>query len=409
MKRHIAVEGGGFSGLAAAYELFNHGFAVMVLEARQRVGGRVWSIELPNGAIVELGGEWISSADKNAFKMARRLDLTLVQTGVDFRIRNVVNEPPVSRDDQRKTIQIAAESLAAMDKSLLNQSNVVEFLDDLPVSKSQRTLLSSRLQGSFGADLHDIALRMLGQFSIGESRDYYRIAAGNQSLATTLATRLPDVRLGDVATAVTHHQNGASIKGEAAHGAFDIDADAVILAIPVKRLADIESSPILPQAIGDAISSVPMGVAAKLVIGTQNSPPLFAVQDVEMPYWCWTGRGESGVPKSAVTAFCGSGQAQHRLSTDSDDPSIWFSKLQAANPDLDFVDDPIMVDWSQDEWARGCYSAFDNRAADLIPFLSQHVGRIFFAGEHTAVESGTMEGALASGLNAARQISEVFR
>ena len=78
-------------------------------------------------------------------------------------------------------------------------------------------------------------------------------------------------------------------------------------------------------------------------------------------------------------------------------------------PDLSFVNDPIMVDWSQDEWARGCYSAFDNRATDLIPFLAQPVGRIFFAGEHTAVASATMEGALASGLQAARQISEVLR
>ncbi len=59
--KHIAVVGAGFAGLAAAFELVNSGFAVTVLEARQRVGGRVWSTKLANGAIVELGGEWISS------------------------------------------------------------------------------------------------------------------------------------------------------------------------------------------------------------------------------------------------------------------------------------------------------------------------------------------------------------
>lgn len=409
MQVHIAIVGGGFAGLAAAYELFNFGFAVTVLEARQRVGGRVWSTNLPNGAIVELGGEWISSGDQTVIKMANRLDLPLVQLGVDFKIRNVVNGPTVSPDDQRKTAQIATKTLASMDKTTIAQSTLGEFLDDLPVSEPQRTLLISRLQGSFGVDLHDIALRMLGDYSIGETRDYYRVATGNQSMAKAMAAQLPDVRLGHAVSDIAHHRSGVSIKGESVRSSFNIEVDAAILAVPVKPLNKLKFNPVLPQAIAEAISSVPMGVAAKLVNGTRNSPPLRAIQDVEMPYWCWTGKGEEGIPRSAVTAFCGSKQAQHNLATNSNDPSIWLDKLQSAMPELDFVNDPIMVDWSQDEWAGGCYSAFDNKATDLIPLLSEPVGRIFFAGEHTAVDSATMEGALASGLHAARQVGEVFR
>jgi predicted NAD/FAD-dependent oxidoreductase len=223
-----------------------------------------------------------------------------------------------------------------------------------------------------------------------------------------MAVQLPDVRLGHGITTITHHPGGVSIKGKAAHGAFEVEADAIILAMPVKRLAELKFNPALPQATVKAISSVRMGIAAKMAIGTRISPPLRAIQDVEVPYWCWTGIGEGDVPRSALTAFCGSKEAQQNLATNSYDPSIWFNKLQSANPDLDFVGDPILVDWSQDEWARGCYSAFDNRATDLIPLLTVPVGRLFFAGEHTAVESGTMEGALASGLRAAEQIGEVL-
>ena len=302
MKTHIAVVGGGFAGLAAAHELFNFGFEVTVLEARQRVGGRVWSTKLPNGAIAELGGEWISSGDQNLFKMAKRFKLSMIKMGVDFRTRSVVNGPVVSPEDQRKAVKIARESLVTMDKKVTAKSTVGEFLDDLTVSEPQRMLLISRLQGSFGADLHDIALRMLGGFSLGESGDYYRIETGNQSLAKAMAGALPDVRLGHVVAAVDHHPGGAAVQCGAANDAFLVEADAVLLAIPVKRLAKLEFNPSLPQAAEEAISSVPMGVAAKLVVGIDNAPPLFAVQDMDMPYWCWTGKGEGGTTRSAVTS-----------------------------------------------------------------------------------------------------------
>jgi len=364
---------------------------------------------LANGAIVESGGEWISSGEENVFRMARRLDLPLVQLGLDFKIRKVLNGAAVSPGDQRKATRIASNILAAMDRTAIARSTLGEFLDDLPLSEPQRALLKARLQGSFGADLGTIALRMVGEYSLGESNIYYRVATGNQSLAEAMAAQLPEVRLGHVVSAVTYHQNGASIKGRAAKSAFDIEADAVLLAIPVTRLTELEFNPVLPQAIAEAISSVSMGVAAKLAVGIQNPPPLRAIQDVEMPYWGWTGNGEKGVRRSAVTAFCGSKLAQQNLATNNGDPLIWLNKLRSAMPDLEFVNEPIMVDWSQDEWARGCYSAFDNKATDMIPLLSQPVGRIFFAGEHSVEYSATMEGALASGQQATEQIGEVLR
>ncbi len=109
---------------------------------------------------------------------------------------------------------------------------------------------------------------------------------------------------------------------------------------------------------------------------------------------------------TAVTAFCGSTQAQQNLATNSNNPKTWLNQLQSANPDLEFVNEPIMVDWSQDDLARGCYSAFDNPATDIIPQLAKPIGRLFFASEYTDQDSATMEGALASGLRAAREVME---
>lgn len=405
---HIVVVGGGFAGLAAAYELTHCGFAVTVLEARNRVGGRVWSTEMPNGATVELGGEWIAANEQNFLNLAKRFNLPLVRLSVNFRIREVVNGPSVSPDDQRRAHRIAIETLRGMDEATVSRSTIAEFLEGLPLSRPQATLLRARLQGSFGTDLRHIALRMVGEYSLGESNSFYRVASGNQSLADAMAAQLPDVRLGHAVEVVVHHQYGIAAMGSTFDNAFAVEADAVVLALPIKPLSKIEFDPPLPAAVEQAISNAPMGVAAKLAVGTRNPPPLRAIQDVQAPYWCWTGNGQGDVARSVVTAFCGSRQAQRNLATDSGDPSIWLNKLQSANPDVDFAGDPILVDWSLDIWAGGCYSAFDNAATDQIPHLTTPVGRLFFAGEHTVEDSGTMEGALTSGLHVARQIDEVL-
>ena len=79
--RTVVVVGAGFAGLSAAMELHDLGFEVRVLEARERVGGRVWSTTLTNGAVVELGAEWIMADDLAVQEAAARFEVDLVETG----------------------------------------------------------------------------------------------------------------------------------------------------------------------------------------------------------------------------------------------------------------------------------------------------------------------------------------
>jgi hypothetical protein len=152
-----------------------------------------------------------------------------------------------------------------------------------------------------------------------------------------------------------------------------------------------------------------MGIAAKITVASSERPTLRAYHDVETPYWCWAGKGGDGKVRKVITAFCGSLQPQEKLATNSGEPAVWFNKLKSANPDLDFEGEPVMVDWSKDKWARGSYSAFSNQAADNIPYLTKSVESVFFAGEHTADNSATMDGAIESGLRAANQVHEELR
>lgn len=404
----IAVVGAGFAGLAAAFELHSQGYQVVVLEARQRVGGRVWSRRLPNDVIVEMGAEWIAADDATVIELAQRLDVPLAEVGVDFMLRDVVGGTAVSYPDQQDALRIMADELAAMDKTIIVQTTISQFLDRLPISQAQRTIITKRLQGSLALSLDQLALRMLesDEFAINETRHYYRFAQGNQSLAQALAAKLTDVRLGHAITAVSYQPDRVTLQGKNDAGTFFLTVNAVILTVPITILQSFSFIPPLPDPIKAAIDCIPMGVAAKIAAGTTTQPPLRAIQDVVHPYWCWTGKGGDETVRQAVTAFCGSHEAQRNLATNSNDPSTWFQQLQAANPDVTFCTPPMLVDWSQDEWSRGCYAAFDNPASNAFPLLSQPVGPLFFAGEHTAKQAGTMEGALASGLRAVKQLLE---
>jgi hypothetical protein len=155
-----------------------------------------------------------------------------------------------------------------------------------------------------------------------------------------------------------------------------------------------------------ALRELPMGVAAKLAVPTVSPGPRpRAVQELGAPFWCWTGLGEGGKPRAALTAFAGSATAMRSLSVADGDPAPWLRRMLELNPDVRIDGDPTMVAWELDPLARGCYAAFDNRSFDRRRLLSEPLGRLAFAGEHTAGAVGTMNGAVASGLRAALEVA----
>src|SRR5262245_36875160 len=95
----VVVVGAGFAGLAAAWALAEAAVEVVVLEARDRVGGRVWSRELPSGAVVEMGAEFILPGDDTIRSIADRLGLRLFEKGTTYGDRELRGGVPVTRDE----------------------------------------------------------------------------------------------------------------------------------------------------------------------------------------------------------------------------------------------------------------------------------------------------------------------
>jgi monoamine oxidase len=403
------VVGAGLAGLSAALSLHDAGVAVTVLEARHRVGGRVWSVPLDDGAIAELGAEWIMPGDELLLDLAGRFGVPPAEAGVDYTLREARGPNAASVADQRAYLLVASGVRAGIGEAEAASMTLGAFLDAVPGSEAQRTTLRMRLQGTCAADLERVTLRVTDgerAFEPGAGV-YHRLAPGNQALAAAMAGSLPDVRLGEPVDAVTHDAGGVAVRTAAG----EVRAAAAVVAVPVAMAARLRFQPALPQDLATAVRELPMGVASKLAVATADRPSRRAIQSTELPMWCWAANGSDGLPRPCVTSFAGSPRAQEALRTAEGDPGPWMARLRALNPDLTFVGEPRLQVWATDPLTLGAYSAWDGRSWDRMALFSRTVGRVAFAGEHTAgpAHYGTMEGALRSGVRAAGQVWEMLR
>lgn len=404
--------GAGFAGLTAAWELGRRSIAATVIEARDRVGGRVWSRRLANGAIVELGAEWIMPGDDALRELCRSLSIALTDAGVDYRRREPRGPRASTLADVDELMELAARARAEIDGDRAASMTVGEFLSSLPARERPLAALRSRLQGTCATDLGIVALRAMDSEHalLGGPARYARASAGNQSVATALAAHLADVRLEHRAQHVRQHDDRVTVLGVSPTGGWTVEADAVIVAVPPRLVGELTLEPPLPPPQARALAEMPMGVAAKLAVATAGDPPLRSVQSSSLPFWCWTGLGADGAARRALTSFAGSAAAQAALRTESGDPATWMRRMSELVPEVAVEGAPIMKSWGDDELSRGSYSAIDNRTYDRANLLGRPLGRALFAGEHTAglLEHGTMNAAVRSGIAAAERAASML-
>jgi monoamine oxidase len=378
-----AVVGAGLAGLVAADELRRAGAEVVVFEARDRVGGRVWSREFDNGAVVEMGAEFILPGNTVVEETARRLGLGLWEKGMAYGRREPRGGGPVTADDLRAA---AALIESAMDVSV----SAAALLERLDVPAPVREAIRARVEISTAVPADQVGADELAGVAAFSDDPSHGVAGGNQSLAHALATPLGDrLRLSSPVSRISWRDDTAEVEG--------VVADAVVLAAPAPAVAAIAFEPELPAPLRHALAAVRYGHAAKLFVPLRERPPTSAVLSVPERFWTWTARAGEDV-QPVVHAFAGSESALDALRVE-DGPERWLASIARLRPDLSLDAEGCLLS----TWPGGAYSAHPPGGAD--PALAERYGPLVLAGEHTAGPyAGLMEGALRSGLRAAEAV-----
>jgi len=436
----VLVAGAGLAGLAAAHDLSALGADVTVLDARDRVGGRVWTIRtgFEEGHHAEAGGDMIDEAQNEIRDLCKEMGLTLTRIlrgGFGYVRPDASGKPRiVSRHASRGWDRLAAclrdkirpyrlaekrwDSPIASD---LARRSVAQWLDEVQADADLRTTTRG-LRGFFLADPEELSLiALVDQFSGDELAapwNMYRIAGGNDRLAAAVASRLGDrVHLETELVAVSHRGQAVRASVKHARSVSQIACDYLVLALPATTLRRVPITPALPAQQHDAIARLKYGRATKTLLQFSRRfwriPGRPRAFGSALPFGAvWEGneqqRGRSGI--LALLAGGGASEASQEIFAREGARGLsgaleWLGSKGAE------VIASRQISWEHDPLARGGYAYFDP-AFDpaLRPWLARPCGRLFFAGEHTSIKwQGYMNGAVESGRRAAAEIAAVHR
>ena len=401
------VVGAGFAGLAAARDLESEGAIVVVLEARERVGGRVWSTTMASGVVIERGGEFIFDGYDTLEAHANDLELELVRRGFVYADRRPVGDDLGRRDALANTAATMAQNRARRAAARMSGSMADVFATS-DMTPQDRALLSARFTIGLGWRLDEISERWPApQTSVDGHSEFVIprwVRGGNQRVAERIAEELAgELRLRSAAVAV--EQDDGEVTVYVADGTH-VRGDAVVLAVPLPLLREIRFAPALPLEKADAYARLGMGDITKLHVGLSERVTPDAIQTTKIPFWAYTPSEYDG--QSSVVAAAAGGPA-HRtlLKIDSHDPSPFRECVAKAWPELSLADDVVLTPWKLDPWARGAYTFHPVAWSDEAEAaLSARFGKIAFAGEH-ASEEQTIDGVMRSGIRASRELLEL--
>jgi len=456
-KKRVLVLGAGLAGLTAAWELGQAGHDVLVIEAQTRPGGRVLTLRegFSPGLSAEAGAMAFSDSCRYLLHYVQLFQIpyeplatAAIRSASEIPIYHLRGKLLRAREDGtvdwpfdltaeeralgqtgilRKYILSALEG--ASDPTLsytlpdwvrpYDQKTLLELAAERGASGGARELIRSTFWFANARNQDSAAACLLSDLSLFyRGQEVYGFPEGADALPQAFASRLRDrIRYGAEVTRIEQHSQHAEIVVKAGDVLERLTADRVVCAIPFSVLRHIEIAPPFSPPKREVISGLEYLAVTRVFLqvrqrfwenesvtgGAMTDLPIGQVQEHPIVL-----TGEEG--RRALLEAHVRGATAPAIDAMAEDDRLRFilAEMQKVHPGVRRqYEGGRSKSWQDDTWARGAYASF--RAGQMTNWLPEIVraeGRIHFAGEHTSIFSATMEGAIESGVRAAREIEE---
>jgi monoamine oxidase len=441
-KYDVLVIGAGAAGLTAGRLLADAGRHVAILEARDRVGGRIWTHKTEAGMPIELGAEFIHGLPQDTWALAREAALKTYELSGSqlwFAHRQLAAHGE-RHSDSRHVLESMSDWVGAHHRDM----SFAEYLDMAGIEDSARESAANYVEGFNAADQYRIGIAALAQQQRGEDAieadRLFRVEEGYDAIPNYLLKQFAHAG-GELFLGTTVHRvawkRGAvvvSVRDRARTNAR-LQADQAVITVPlgVLQAESIEFAPRPAEALLQA-NRLAMGAVARVTLvfrsrfwceqpGTAKRRAIerelaqlsFLFTPAELPSTWWTPMPRE-IPM--LTAWVGGPRAealQRTIAPHGDQDALLNRCLATLAKvfDLPLADLKALLvswhahDWQRDEHARGAYSYVPAGALDAPERMARPVeDTLYFAGEHTDTSGhwGTVHAALATGARAAHQL-----
>jgi monoamine oxidase len=407
----VAIIGAGAAGLGAAHALQNSGLSTIVLEARDRAGGRAHTVMAAPGIPFDLGCGWLHSADKNRFvSIAEQLNFEIDKTRPPWREQSFDTGFPLSeRQDFIKALDRFYDRAEEAAKQAIQSGHDPAASDYLEPGNRWNPMIDALSTYINGCELDLVSILDMDAYEDTEIN--WRVRRGYGALMAAYGASCP-LALNCQVSLIDH--SGKRLRIETSLGT--LAADKVIVTVPTNLIADeaIRFHPALPAKV-DAAIGLPLGLADKVMLALDEPDALpkdgnlrGATMRTAMGSYhlrpfgqaCIEGYFGGSFARELEEAGPGALAAQSIDEIASLMGNDFRRKLKPLSESR----------WAHDPFARGSYShALPGHAGDRAVLAAPVDGRLFFAGEATSPNFfSTAHGARDSGERAAGELIRLY-
>ncbi len=438
------IVGGGFSGLAAARIFQKAGRKFILLEARERLGGRTYTKKISPDKYVDLGGQWIGPTQDRMYELAREYQLSWYETYNEGKnildlnkklreytglipkmdVASLLNVDYLLRKLEGMARRIPLESpWTALNAVALDSTSLQAFVSRHSFTRSCYEVVKAGLETVYACELNEVSLlhalfyirsgtNLNTLLSIKDGAQLHRIQGGMQTLAERIGESFSaSIRLNSPVKRIIQKDNAVTAEGID----FSFEARRMIIAIPPVLISDIDFQPGLPMYKSQLLQKLSMGIVGK-VLGVYEKPfwrdkgySGQVVADSGSPFQTLFDSSPADSRYGVLLAFCIADRARDFFSNDLEsrrkialENFATYFGAEAALP-IEYVDHC----WANEPWSKGCYAALYPTGAwtNFHDALTEPFGAIHWAGTETSpVWYGYIEGAVRAGERAANEV-----